>query len=49
VNSDIILGMGKTENNTVILLSLEKILLSEEMNLLYGSSVDLEEPVAELV
>jgi purine-binding chemotaxis protein CheW len=49
VNSDIILGMGKTEDNTVILLSLEKILLSEEMNLLYGSSVDLEEPVAELV
>ena len=44
VNSDFILGMGKTESNTILLLNLEKILLGGEMDLLLESSQELPQP-----
>lgn len=37
VDSDFILGMGKAEGNTIILLSLEKILIGEEMEMVRGA------------
>jgi purine-binding chemotaxis protein CheW len=42
VNSDFILGMGKAEEHTIILLSLEKILLSEDVSQLFGAAMDVE-------
>lgn len=41
VNSDFILGMGQSNANTVILLSLEKILLSSEMTPIFGGSLEM--------
>jgi purine-binding chemotaxis protein CheW len=38
VNSDFILGMGKTDTNTILLLNLEKILIGDEMDSLLESS-----------
>ena len=49
VNSDIILGMGQSGGNTVILLSLEKILLSPELSLLFVDKNQVDEPEAALV
>lgn len=41
VNSDFILGMGKSNESTVILLSLEKILLSSDLAPIFGGSLEL--------
>ena len=49
VNSDFILGMGKTESKTIILLSLEKILLSADVAHLFDGAMDLADAELELV
>ena len=41
VQSDFILGMGKTEDHTIILLNLEKILIGGEMHLLTEDAEEL--------
>jgi len=40
VDSDFILGMGKAEGNTIILLNLAQILVGEEMEFLRGETVE---------
>jgi len=44
VESDFILGMGKADGNTIILLNLEKILISEEMVILKGVAEEELQP-----
>jgi len=43
VDSDFILGMGKANGNTIILLNLEKILIGSDMELLLHAEVPDEE------
>ncbi len=38
VDSDFILGMGKADQETIILLNLEKILIGEDMAMLTGAA-----------
>lgn len=45
VDSEIILGMGKSDGNTIILLNLEKILVGKDMTLLQESMVESALPV----
>jgi purine-binding chemotaxis protein CheW len=45
VESDFILGMGKSGESTIILLNLEKILIGGDMDLLQGAVEDLAMPV----
>ena len=45
VNSDFILGMGKANGNTIILLSLEKILVGSDMELLLETEAKIEDPL----
>ena len=43
VNSDFILGMGKANGNTIILLNLEKILIGSDMDLMLKTEVEVED------
>ena len=43
VNSDFILGMGKANGSTIILLNLEKILIGSDMDLLLGTEMEVED------
>lgn len=45
VESDFILGMGKSGESTIILLNLEKILIGSDMQMLQGAVEDLALPV----
>ncbi|MBU8869561.1 MAG: hypothetical protein KOO60_01685, partial [Gemmatimonadales bacterium] len=45
VDSDFILGMGKADDNTIILLNLEKILIGGEMQALQDVMGEISQPV----